>query len=326
MLQKSLGMGLLEVSDITKKEGNSYLVKDISFTQEASQRIAIAGATGSGKTTLLKIIAGLVQPTSGKILFNGIRVKGPVVKLFPGHPGIAYLSQHFELLNNYRVEEILEMNNKFNEESSALVYKVCRIDHLLKRKTNEVSGGEKQRIALARLLVSAPKLLLLDEPYSNLDAIHKNILKQVIEDISNQLQITCLLVSHDPSDVLSWADEILILQEAQVIQKGSPKHIYNYPINKYSAALFGKYNILDASLAKAFANFSDIEMNRINSYFRPSHFLLVSNEKEGVKGNANKVLFMGSYYELEIMIGESKVIVYSQDAFAEGDEVFVKMK
>jgi iron(III) transport system ATP-binding protein len=318
-------MSLLEVSDVTKKEGDSFLVKDISFTQEVLQRIAIAGATGSGKTTLLKIIAGLVQPTSGKVLFDGTHVKGPEENLIPGHPGIAYLSQHFELLNNYRVEEVLEMNNKFNEKNSALIYKVCRIDQLLKRKTNEVSGGEKQRIALARLLVSAPKLLLLDEPYSNLDAIHKNILKQVIEDISEQLQITCLLVSHDPSDVLSWGDEILILQEGKIIQKDTPQHIYNYPVNDYSAALFGKYNILDASLAKAFANFSDIEMNRISSYFRPSHFRFVSNENEGVKGSVNKVLFVGSHYELEIIIGESKIIVYSQDAFTEGDVVFVKM-
>lgn len=322
---KSIRMNLLQVSELTVEAGNSYLIRDINFNQETFQKIAIAGATGSGKTTLLKAIAGLVQPSSGEVLFEGKRVKGPEEKLIPGNPDIAYLSQHFELLNNYKVHEILEMNNKFDDANASLIYKVCRVDHLLKRWTNQLSGGEKQRIALARLLVSTPKLLLLDEPYSNLDAIHKTLLKNVIADIFGQLKISCLLVSHDPIDVLSWAEEIVIMQEGEIIQKGSPENIYNYPINEYAAALFGKYTIMNPTLAKALSEFSDIEMNRINSFFRPSNFTLVSSADEGLQGVVKKVFFMGNYYELEVQIGDNKIILHHRKKINPGEEVFVNL-
>ncbi len=136
-------MGLLNVSGVSKKEGEDYLLKNINFIQEPFQKLAIAGSTGSGKTTLLKIIAGLIQPDAGEILFEGSRVKGPLERLLPGHHHIAYLSQHFELRNNYRVEELLQMANKLSNADAKLVYQVCRIDHLLKRWADELSGGER---------------------------------------------------------------------------------------------------------------------------------------------------------------------------------------
>lgn len=318
-------MSLLQVSRLSVQAGNSYLIKDVHFTQETFQKVAVAGATGSGKTTLLKAVAGLVQPSSGEVLFEGKRVKGPEDKLIPGHPAIAYLSQHFELLNNYKVEEILQMTNKLGEADASLTYKVCRVDHLMKRWTNQVSGGEKQRIALARLLVSAPKLLLLDEPYSNLDAIHKGILKNVMADISEQLEITCLLVSHDPVDVLSWAGEIAIMQEGEIIQQDSPENIYNYPVNEYAAALFGKYTVMSFALAKGFSEFSDIEMSRINNFFRPSNFQIVSSAREGLKGVVKKALYTGNYYEVEVAIGDSRIILTHKEPVSVGAEVFVKM-
>jgi iron(III) transport system ATP-binding protein len=155
----------------------------ISFTQQKARKLAIAGETGSGKSTLLKMIAGLAQPAEGEIRFRGERVLGPQERLVPGQPGIAYLSQHFELWNNYRVEEILSYANDLSVEAAAALYAICRIDHLLARRTDQLSGGERQRIALARLLVRPPRLLLLDEPFSNLDHIHKSLLKTVIRDI-----------------------------------------------------------------------------------------------------------------------------------------------
>ena len=120
-------MVMLTVSGITKQVAGNFAVKNIGFAQQALQKLAIAGETGSGKTTLLKLIAGLLQPDSGEIRFKQQRVEGPLERLIPGHPGIAYLSQHFELRNNYRVEELLEMGNDLSQQEAGALYDVCRI-------------------------------------------------------------------------------------------------------------------------------------------------------------------------------------------------------
>ena len=134
-------MALLKVSAISKQQGTQAVLQEISFTQKKFQKLAIVGESGSGKSTLLKIIGGLVQPDAGEVLFENIRVEGPNERLIPGHPKMAYLSQHFELRNNYRVEEILEYANTLPENEAQTLYEICHIRHLLKRKTDQVSGG-----------------------------------------------------------------------------------------------------------------------------------------------------------------------------------------
>jgi iron(III) transport system ATP-binding protein len=315
-------MSLLNVSGISKKEGENFLIKNIHFVQKPSQKIAIAGATGSGKTTLLKIIAGLIQPNSGEVLFEGVRVKGPLEKLLPGHPQIAYLSQYFELRNHYRVEEILQMATKISTADAALVYEVCRIDHLLKRWTHELSGGEKQRIAFARALVTAPKLLLLDEPFSNLDAIHRSILKSVIKDIEQRLNTTCILVSHDPVDLLSWADDIIVLNQGKIIQRGSPEEVYQYAVSEYAAALFGKYNFVSAELKQIFPSLAHDDRR----FIRASDFEIDLEKKNGVEGEVTSSNFMGTYFEVEINVLENRLIAISSQKLKEGDLVFVSLK
>jgi ABC-type sulfate/molybdate transport systems ATPase subunit len=217
----------------------------ISFTQRKGQRLAIAGETGSGKSNLLKMIAGLNSPTQGSIYFEGQRVLGPLERLIPGQPGIAYLSQHFELWHNYRVSEVLSYANDLSVEESTALYRLCDIAHLLDRRTDQLSGGERQRIALARLLVRPPHLLLLDEPFSNLDMIHKRGLKKTIRDTMAHFGVSAILVSHDPVDILSWADEVLILRDGRLIQQGPPREVYTLPKDEYAAALLGDYTRSD---------------------------------------------------------------------------------
>src|SRR6478672_4156198 len=201
-------MILLSVKDVSSPDLGKTTVKHISFDQQVGEKIAIAGETGSGKTTLLKMIAGLIQPQTGMISLEGERVQGPDEQLIPGHPRIGYLSQHFELRNNYRVEELLDMANLVPDDEAEKIYSICDIAHLKQRWTDQLSGGEKQRISLAKLLTARPRLLLLDEPYSNLDLIHKRKMKLAIEELGEQMGITCILVSHDAADMLSWADKI----------------------------------------------------------------------------------------------------------------------
>ncbi|HRO44932.1 ABC transporter ATP-binding protein [Agriterribacter sp.] len=320
-------MVLLKVSGIRKQEGSDVVLQDVSFTQQQLQKIAIAGASGSGKSTLLKIIAGLIQADAGEVLFENKRVKGPYEKLIPGHPEVAYLSQQFELRNNYSVEEILSYANTLLPGETADLYEVCRIGHLLKRRTDELSGGEKQRIALARLLTTSPKLLLLDEPFSNLDLIHKNILKSVIRDISEALHITCTLVSHDPGDTLPWADEIFIMREGQIIQKGSPKAIYRSPINAYAAELFGTCNVIRDARVKALLGLPGNQINNEAVFIRPEALKMGSSETHALKGKVNAVYFGGSYYEVEILLSNIKISVRTEKAPpAVADMVYVSLR
>ncbi|MEP7373901.1 MAG: ABC transporter ATP-binding protein [Chitinophagaceae bacterium] len=319
-------MALLTVSGISKQERGNYTVQNISFTQHPLRKIAIAGETGSGKTTLLKMIAGLVQPDAGEIFLQKERVVGPYEKLLPGHPAIAYLSQYFELRNNYSVEEELECKNLLTEKEANALYDVCRIQHVLKRKTDQLSGGEKQRIALARLLTTSPKLLLLDEPFSNLDAVHKNIIKSVINDIGEKLKISCILVSHDALDILSWADTILVMKDGRIIQQATPEQVYRQPVNEYCAGLFGDYNLINLNYAKEFASIPGIQINGKKLLIRPEHINISVESKGALSGKVTKVLFWGSYYTYDVMIDQQSLrIKTGSHTFKIGDQVGVSL-
>lgn len=314
-------MALLEVVAAGKKEKENFTVKDINFSQQPLEKIAIAGETGSGKTTLLKMIGGLAQLDEGNIYFEGERVFGPLERLIPGHPQIAYLSQHFELRNNYRVEEELESKNLLTQEAANNIYRICRIEHLLKRKTDQLSGGERQRIVLARLLTTSPRLLLLDEPFSNLDAIHKNIIKSVLLDIGTQLNTSCILVSHDAADTLSWADTIYVMKDGMIVQQGTPQKIYNEPIDEYCAGLFGEYNLLNAANAKQF--FPSVA-DKQQLILRPEQFIITTESSNAVKGIVQALYFFGSYYVVDALVNGQLLRVRTEKKdLVVGDKIWV---
>lgn len=298
---------MLSVEGIGKKKSDSFTLRNITFRQERGQHIAIAGETGSGKSTLLKIIAGLVQPDEGRVIYEGERVLGPDEQLIAGHPRIAFLSQHFELRNNYWVYEILEYANKLSDEEAKEIFHICQIDHLLRRRTTELSGGEKQRIATARLLVNSPSLLLLDEPYSNLDMIHKQTMKKLLNDISEKLGISSILVSHEPTDILSWADHLMLLKDGEIVQQGRPQDLYRNPINEYAAGLLGKYYLIPDQ----------------HVIIRPENIHVADS---GIDAVIKRKIFLGSYYEYVVMAGDTELSFYSEsDKFIEGAQVKLRI-
>ncbi|MBN9297720.1 MAG: ABC transporter ATP-binding protein [Filimonas sp.] len=300
-------MNFLAVTGITKVERSENVLEGIHFGQQQFQKIAIAGETGSGKSTLLKIIGGLEQATSGTVHFLGEKVIGPWDKLIPGHPGIVYLSQQFELPHYLRVEQVLEYANLLPEEDAQLLYKICQIDHLMKRRTDMLSGGERQRIALAKLLITSPKLLLLDEPFSNLDMIHKQTLKQVIADLGDKLKITCIQISHDPLDNLSWADEIIVMRDGLIVQQNTPHEIYYKPVDEYVAGLFGRYNLLTPAQA---ALFGIVTTEKI--FVRPEQFEITTS---GVPVTINKVSFLGNASEVEVLSPEGIIVLNTRKQY-----------
>lgn len=289
-------MDFLSVRGLIYQYDDRNVVDEVSFESPAFRRLAIAGETGSGKTSLLKLIGGLLQPTAGAIYFRNKRVPGAAEQLIPGHPEIAYLSQHFELHNNYRVYDILDYANRLEGGLPQHILRLCRVDHLLQRKTDQLSGGERQRIALARQLLRGPRLLLLDEPFSNLDGFHRDQLWEVLEEMQQQLDCTCILVSHDPTDSLAWADDIIVLQEGRLVQRGSPTEIYHYPVNRYVARLFGKYNLFSTPLGRRLV--------------RPEHLEpLTGAHKAGLEAILQQAHFLGAGYEWVLQHGEEKIFL-----------------
>lgn len=297
-------MSFLQVSGISKQGIDGPILNGVSFQQRQGQKIAIAGETGSGKSTLLKIIAGLQQPDAGAIWFEGSRVDGRDV-LVPGHPDIAYLAQDFELPKSLRVEQVLEYARKQTQQELSHLHEVCHIQHLLKRRTNELSGGERQRVAVARLLTGMPRLLLLDEPYTNLDRIHRLLLKQVLEEIS-RLGITCMMISHEPQELLSWADSLIIMRRGRIAQRGTPQHVYHTPRSAYVAALLGTYNVLSEHTP----GFGDmLKNNNVQGtrFVRPEALRLAET---GVAGVIEDKKFLGSHYEIIVNCDGVTVTVF----------------
>ncbi len=313
----------LEIKGLTKQVGESIAVNDIQLSQQKFQRVVVAGETGSGKSTLLKLIAGLETPDTGTIYFCGEKVQSAAETLVAGHPQIAYLPQHFELQKFLRVEQVLEYANRLSKGQATELFSICKIEHLLKRKTNELSGGEKQRIALCRLLIGKPTLLLLDEPFSNLDQILKITLKEVVESVSTKLKISIILVSHDPDDTLPWGDYFFVLRNGSMVQQGTAKQIYSQPTDEYVAGLFGKYFILPKGLLLK-------EKRKANRLFvRPENLIVsLKPSKNAMRAAIQKIEYYGSYQLLTLQMKEDRVYVLSSFTTQPqvGARVYVRLK
>lgn len=297
-------MDFLQIQHLTNSIGGSVILKDVNLKFEQGQRISIAGQTGSGKTTLLRLIAGLIQPGDGTVFFKGEKVKGPQEQLIPGHPRIAYLSQYFELRNHYRVSEELDYANKLSLEHAEQIFEICRIGHLLQRYTHQLSGGERQRIAMAKLLLSGPELLLLDEPFSNLDQHHLKWMQEIIEKVGKDMGMTVILVDHEPDHILPWAQRIIVLKDGEITQEGTPEGIYRNPVNAYVAGLFGRFSIMPDRW-KAGTDRGKFLV------CRPEQLTFYKREAagEGIKGEVVDVRYYGSHNEVEVNVGETELLV-----------------
>ncbi len=304
-------MALLTVTNISRIERNETVLHPTSLALQPNSKMGIMGETGSGKTTLLKIIGGLTQSTSGNVMLDGEKIWGPDDKLIPGHPRIAYLSQHFELRNNYRVEEELESKNLLEDYEALQIYELCQINHLLKRKTTELSGGERQRIVLARLLTTKPSLLLLDEPFSNLDAPHKQIIKSVIDNVHSKLNLSCIMVSHDALDILPWANTITILQAGKILQTGTPQEVYHKPQTEYCAGLLGDCNIISVAMATALIQQPTVKFKGNTVLLRPEHLEISQTATNNITATIKSISFYGSYILVKLLAGDSLLIAKS---------------
>lgn len=307
---------ILSLSSVHKIFNDKVVIDDVSIELNAFENLAIIGETGSSKTTLLKTMSGLLEVDRGEVAFRGEKVKGPSSRLVPGHPEIKYLAQHFELPKFITVYDYLNRSSEIMVENANEIYQACNIVHLLERDTSELSGGERQRVALAKEILKAPAILLLDEPFSNLDFSHRQELHAVLRVIKKDLDVTTVLVAHDPKDVLAWADIILIMKNGAMVQKGSPVEVYNRPLNSYVAGLLGVYSEISTKEFKVAESTRSTDL----TFIRPHHIHLGIHG--GTKGVISEILYFGSYDQLTISAEGKRLYAFSNvGQYNIGDEV-----
>lgn len=242
---------ILDIHNISNTYGGRPLLQKVSFSLLAGEILCLLGPSGSGKTTLLRLIAGLEQDYSGKIIFDGHDIQ-PI----PSHKrGFGMMFQEYALFPHKNVTENisfgLEMQNMPKAERVQQVDRMIELVGLTgfgRRKIDELSGGERQRVALARSLAPEPRLLLLDEPLGSLDRTLRERLTVEIRTILKQLGVTALFVTHDQNEAFGVADKIAILQDGVLQQFASPEHLYRFPANKKVAHFLGFTNLLEGRL------------------------------------------------------------------------------
>jgi multiple sugar transport system ATP-binding protein len=249
-------MANVELKSISKRFGNVVALNDVSFDIAEGEFYVLLGPTGAGKTTTLRIVSGLEKQDLGTILFDGQPVDG----MPPADRDTAFVFQQYSLYPTMTVYDNLafplrspmrkvpEPQIKTRIESTA---EILRITHLLERKTGNLSGGEMQRVSIGRAIVRAPRIFLMDEPLSNLDAKLREALRVELQHIQKTQGSTTLFVTHDQVEALTMADRIAVLDEGRIVQIGTPHDIYDRPATVYVAQLVGtpRINLMDAAPA-----------------------------------------------------------------------------
>ena len=299
---------MLQVAISSFSYHEKIILQNLTFTVNEGRQLAIIGESGCGKSTLLKLIYGLYDCNEGHLFWKSEPILGPKFHLVPGMPFMKYLAQDFDLMPFITVGENVGkfLSNFYPNE------KQNRIDELLHLvemsefkhvKAKFLSGGQMQRVALARVLAQEPEVLLLDEPFSHIDNFRKNKLRRKIFKYLKDKQITTLVASHDINDVLSFSDEVIVLKDTTILEKATPFELYYHPKYLYTAALFGEVNEIEINGKTQLiypnqlqiVEKSDLQVEVVSSYFKGKYYLIEA------KWN-NQIVFFESEFKGEMKV------------------------
>ena len=295
----------LEIDKLSKRYSKNSILNNITFKIKKGDIVSIVGPSGSGKTTLLKCISGLCDIDRGSIKLNSKLL----TRLEPNQRSIAYVFQESPLFPHLTVNQNILFNLKvFDREKLNFIIEKINIGHLKNRYPHEISGGENQRAAVARSLIRNPDLLLMDEPFSNLDLYIKDKLKALVFELISELKTTTIIVNHDIKDSLEISDRILILINGEINNYDIPHAVYSNPKCLESANLFG-------------------ELNRINTnekifYCRPEHIELTSS---GIAASVISSTFIGPFYKIRAHVNDEKIIFYSNKNLSTNEKVYFEI-
>jgi multiple sugar transport system ATP-binding protein len=294
-------MAEVTLQQISKSFGSQVALKDVSLTVPDGSFVVLLGPTGAGKTTILRLVSGLDKPDSGAILFDGV----DTVAQSPAQRNVAMVFQQYSLYPHLSVRDNLAFPLKspiLRTPAAEIVHKVdevantLQISHKLDNKATELSGGEMQRVSIGRALVRNPRVYLMDEPLSSLDAKLRSDLRIELKRIQANLGATMLYVTHDQTEAMTMATHVGVLDCGKLVQFGSPREIYEDPVSIYAASRLGspKINILPADL------FPGSPAGAVSIGLRPEHIRL----GEGQEAQAMRVEHLGDQTRLHLKIND----------------------
>jgi ABC-type sulfate/molybdate transport systems ATPase subunit len=278
---------MLQVKSISFSYLETSIITNVNFTLQKGKTLAVIGESGCGKSTLLKLIYGLYDLNEGQILWGEQEVLGPKFHLIPGMEFMKYLAQDFDLMPFITVSENIGkyLSNFYPEHKKERIQELLRIvemEEYAQVKAKYLSGGQMQRVAIARVLALEPEVLLLDEPFSHIDNFRKNSLRRKLFSYLNEKGITTIIATHDSTDVLSFAHEVIVMKDGAILQQSDPIALYQNPKIRYTASLFGDVNqiiwkgktrlVYPHQLKRV--QQSNMKVEVLASYFRGSHFLI----------------------------------------------------
>lgn len=277
---------------------NKPVLKNINFTVQKGENLCIMGESGCGKSTLLKAIYGFLDLNDGTLFWNDIQILGPIHHLVPGVDFFKYVAQDFDLTPFVSVSENIKkfLSRFYPEEAEKRTNELLSMIEMTafaNTKIEELSGGQKQRVAIARALAKAPELLLLDEPFSQIDNFKKSALRRNLFTYLKKKNIACIIATHDGNDALSFADKIIILKNKEIIANDTPNNLYKNTTSKYVASLFDDINEIIIAEKKVL--------------LYPDQIKIVTNSE--LKAIVAKTYFKGNYWLIEVRYNNRPVFL-----------------
>lgn len=325
------------IRDAVKKYGDFVALKGVSLDIESGEFFTLLGPSGCGKTTLLRMIAGFNSVEEGTISFDETVIND----LAPHKRGIGMVFQNYAIFPHLTVEENVAYGLKAQKVAPeeikkrvAAALEMVQIEKLKDRMPNELSGGQQQRVALARAFVIEPRVLLMDEPLSNLDAKLRVQMRTIIKKLQRRLGITTIYVTHDQEEALAISDRIAVMNLGEVMQVGTPEEIYKNPGNQFVSGFIGTSNFLDGRIENSVLTLKNGFRQEISAKHSGDVILSARPEQvifsdQGISGTIIISTFLGDFMEYEVELSDGQLIQvneYTKDTPTlrkDGEKVFV---
>ena len=332
---------MIECRNLTKKYGTLTAVSDISLQLGENEFVSVLGPSGCGKSTLLRLIAGLEVPSTGQVFLHDKEISGKKISLPPEHRKFGMIFQDFALFPHLSIEANIAfgVNGSSSEKLQKVkeLLKLVDLSHLIKKMPHQISGGEQQRIAVARALAPKPRLILMDEPFSNLDNQLRQQLRLEIRDILKQEGVATILVTHDQVEAITFSDSVLLMREGKLVQTGSPEDIYQNPQTLWASSFVGEANHLQVEwqapeLKTAFGFLNVPAAIGKGTQFlmvRPEDFVLKSVNDSEANGVIKKIDFAGAVKIVSVELKNGETIRVSgspHSLWTPGDSVKITAK